>query len=66
MRNSRNSTARWQTASVRPSVRKAAVNVLVILDFFALRFSFEVEDQLNFMRPLFDSYFSEEASEGNS
>ena len=44
----------------------AAVNVLVILDFFALRFSFEVEYQLNYLRPLFDSYFSEAAAEGNS
>ena len=42
----------------------AAVNALVILDFFALRFSFE--DQLNYLRPLFDSYFGEAAAEGNS
>jgi len=39
----------------------AAVNALVILVFFALRFSFEVEDQLAAMRPLFDSYFSQES-----
>ena len=36
----------------------AAVNALVILDFFALRFSFEVEDQLNVMRPQFSIHIS--------
>ena len=44
----------------------AAVNTLVILDFFALRFSFEVGEQLTVMRPLFDSYFSEESSNCSS
>jgi hypothetical protein len=44
----------------------AAVNALVILDFFALRFSFEVEDQLTVMRPLFDAYFNEESSNSSS
>ena len=44
----------------------AAVNALVILDFFALRFSFEVGEQLTVMRPLFDSYFSEESSNCSS
>ena len=35
----------------------AAVNALVILDFFALRFSIEIEDQLAAIKPLFSSYF---------
>ena len=42
---------------IRAAISKdAAVNAIVILDFFAKDLSFAIEDQLEEMQPLFDSY----------